>query len=354
MTGRGGATPRRPGAGPSVRTRVRAGAGHRGGWRRRLLVPSVVAVVAAVAAFVSPVASTGAFYTATTTGATADAGTGQWCAAPDPAVSGSRFVRLSSLPVATGNTRMAIVPVANNAAWGGGTGSKGFGVRLWGCSDTPPNDTLRVTAWANPASPIPAATWLANNGVAPSSRLDTSAGLGLSLRTLALAATVDATKPLIGNSSGDARRYSWLVANGRTNTTQTADPTTCQYVLNLLIYCSFPLTNSSSGDNTFAQTFNTSPWTTPNIVGVDYTARTLAIQSTTGWSNGAAYLNSTCGVLGLLICTTNPAATTLSGTAATDASLLASSDGNQLQWLVIQWTGTTAPTSDLVLETFLQ
>ena len=38
----------------------------------------------------------------------------------------------------------------------------------------------------------------------------------------------------------------------------------------------------------------------------------------------------------------------------TDATLMASPNGNLMQWVVVQWTGTTTPPSDLVLEVFLQ
>jgi hypothetical protein len=62
----------------------------------------------------------------------------------------------------------------------------------------------------------------------------------------------------------------------------------------------------------------------------------------------------TCGTLGFLECGTNVTTTFLTGTSASDASLLASNNGNLLQWLVVQWTGTTTPPSDLVLEVFLQ
>ena len=112
--------------------------------------------------------------------------------------------------------------------------------------------------------------------------------------------------------------------------------------------------NSSGGDTTFANAFNVNTWSNSTITATSYSANTSALQTSTGWGANNAWLNATCGVLGTLICSVNIAPTTLTGTSASDATLLATTDGNQLQWLVIQWTGTTTPPPDLVLEVFLQ
>jgi hypothetical protein len=320
-----------------------------------MAIPVALAAAFALLLFALPTEGTGALWTTTTTASTAAAGTGQWCAAPDPSEAGARFIRLSSITTSVGtNQYMAIIPVANNAAWGGGTGSKTLGVRLWGCQ-TAPVGSLRVTAWSNPSTAV-ADTWLTGSttSVAPTSRLNPSSGLGAQLEGLALGSTVTATTSLLGQS-GDLRRYSWLIAGGRTSAAPTTDPAQCSYSLPLSLVsqtCSATITNSSGADSTFASLFNILPWTGSTIAATTYTARTWATESPTGWGATNAWLNVTS--TGLLEDGTVAAATTLSGTSASDATLLASTDGNQMQWLVVDWTATTTPPSDLVLEVFLQ
>jgi hypothetical protein len=324
--------------------------------RFRMAIPAAVAAACALLLFSLPTQGTGAFWTATTTGSTAAAGTGQWCAAPDPTEVGARFIPLSSITTIVGtNEHMAIIPVANNAAWGGGSGTETLGVRLWGCQ-TAPVGNLRVTAWSNPATAV-ADNWLAGSTVAPASRLDPTTGLGAQLATLAQGATTTASLSLVTSTpSGDLRRYSWLIAGGRTSAAPTTDPAQCTYATGILgsVNCSAQLTNSANADSAFSDVFNVTPWTGTTIAATTYTAQTWATQSATGWGGTNGWLNVTCGVLGLLECGTNATTTTLTGTTDSDATLLASTNGNLMQWLVVQWTATTPPPSDLVLEVFLQ
>ena len=323
--------------------------------RARILIPMALAAVFAIALFALPAAGSGATWTTSTTATSAAAGTGQWCAAPDPAASGARFIRLSSITTSVGtNQQMAIIPVANNAAWGGGTGAKALGVRLWGCQ-TAPAGSLRVTAWSNPSTTV-APTWLTGSTVAPASRLSPATGLGAQLKTLAQGASTSASLALLSSSgSGDLRRYSWLIANGRTSAAPTTDPTQCTYLTSLTsASCSATITNSGGSDSTFAQVFNVAPFAGTTITPTTYTAQTWATQSSAGWGAANAWLNVTCGILGIITCGTNATTTTLTATSATDATLLASTNGNLMQWVVIQWTGTTTPPPDLVLEVFLQ
>jgi hypothetical protein len=324
--------------------------------RLRMTVPVVIAAGLAALLLAAPVQGTGATWTATTTASGANTGTGQWCAAPEPSEVGARFIRLNTVTTNVGtNQQMAIIPVANNAAWGGGTGSKTLGVRLWGCQ-TAPVGSLRVTAWSNPATPL-ATTWLAGGAVAPASRLNPTSAAGVDLKSRAQLATTTASLTLLTSvPSGDLRRYSWLIAGGRTSSAPTTDPTACTYLTTALgaVTCNAQITNSSNSDSTFANLFNVAPWSGTTITPTTYTANTWAVQSATGWGTSTGWLNVSCGVLGLIICGTNASPTTLTGTSLSDANLLASNNGNVLQWLVIQWTGTTPPPSDLVLEVFLQ
>jgi hypothetical protein len=325
--------------------------------RSRMMLPAALAVGLALVLISLPARGTGATWTTTTTASTAAAGTGQWCAAPDPSEVGAHFIRLSSIATSVGtNQFMAIIPVANNAAWGGGTGSKTLGVRLWGCQ-TAPVGSLRVTAWSNPATAV-ADNWLSGSTttVAPTSRLDPGSGLGAQLKGLALGASVTATNTLLGlgGMSGDLRRYSWLISGGRTSAAPTTDPPQCTYstLVPASPTCSVTITNSSGADSSFASLFNILPWTGSTITATSYTARTWATESPTGWGATNAWLNNTS--TGLFQAGTVAAATTLTGTSATDATLLASTDGNQMQWVVVDWTATSTPQSDLVLEVFLQ
>jgi hypothetical protein len=320
-----------------------------------MALPTAIAAGLAVLLFSLSTEGTGALWTTTTTASTAAAGTGQWCAAPDPSEVGARFIRLSSVTTSVGtNEQMAIIPVANNAAWGAGTGTKTLGVRLWGCQSSPVG-TLRVTAWSNPATAV-ADNWLAGSTttVAPSSRLDPASGLGAQLKGLALGSSITATTSVLGQS-GDLRRYSWLIAGGRTSSAPATDPAQCTYSVPLSLVsqtCTATITNSSGGDSAFASLFNVLPWTGSTIAATSYTARTWATESAAGWGAANAWLNVTS--TGLLQDGTVAASTTLTGTAASDATLLASTNGNLMQWVVVQWTGTTPPPSDLVLEIFLQ
>jgi hypothetical protein len=327
--------------------------------RRRfwMILPAALAVGFALVLSSLSTQGTGATWTTTTTASTAAAGTGQWCAAPDPSEVGARFIRLSTVTTSVGtNEHMAIIPVANNAAWGGGTGSKTLGVRLWGCQ-TAPAGTLRVTAWSNP-TPSVTDTWLAGSTttVAPTSRLDPGSNLGAQLKGLSMAASVTATNTLLGlgGTSGDLRRYSWLISGGRTSAAPSTDPPQCNYstLVPASPTCSVTITNSSGGDSTFASLFNILPWSGSTITANPYTARTWATETPTGWDAANAWLTNT--NTGILQNGTVAAATTLTGTSSTDATLLGTTDGNQMQWVVIEWTGTVTPPSDLVLEVFLQ
>jgi hypothetical protein len=320
-----------------------------------MALPIALAAVFALLLFASPAAGTGAFWTTTTSGATGSAGTGQWCAAPDPSESGARFIQLSSIPAIATNQHMAIIPVANNTAWGGdGATSRTLAVRLWGCQ-TAPAGSLRVTAWSNPNTAL-AVTMLAGSTVAPASRLDPASGLGAKLETLAQGASISATTAAIsGTTSGDLRAYSWLISGGRTSAAPTTDPAACTYSLSVLAgeSCSVTLTNSTGSDATFAQLFNVTPWSTPTITSTTYSAHTWAVQTSSGWDTSGAWLNVTCGLI-IVGCSTNAAATTLTPTSVADLTLAPSANGSLLQWVVVQWTGATPAPSDLVLEVFLQ
>jgi hypothetical protein len=336
---------------------------------RRWAVPAItataVAGVAALALLGSlATAPSGAFWVATASAsATGTAGPGQWCAPPNPSPSATptpnpaaRIVPLSSLATTVGSYQMAIIPVANNAAWGGdGTKARALGVNLWTCQDGTGTaspapaalaDGVRVTAWSNPSGTLPTVGWLSSSPTqtaAPTSRLDPTVGLGLNIANLAKAASVSASNTL-GVGSGDARRLSWIVSSGRTLTAATAAPG-CSSIVGLLTSCSLTLTNSSNQDSTLQSTFNVSPWTGSTITPAAYAAQTSAVQQPTGWAAGTQFLTQSC--VTVLLCSTTSAATVLNPTTATAVT---TTDGNALQWVVIQWSGGTAPPPDVEVE----
>jgi len=320
---------------------------------RRGRVPAVAtAVVAALAVLVGVGAGapSGAYWTATASPAAASVGTGQWCASPDPGVASNRAVALSSVATTTGtNGRVAIVPVANNAAWGGGTTNGVLTVTLWSCQDgsavpvpTELADTIRITSWQYESAATDR-SWLAGttSTVAPGSRLNPSSTLGAKILNLAQGASITqllGTQPL--------SRYSWLVAGGRSAAAPTANPAAgCVLLVGLI--CTVALTNSSGGDDTLGQAFDTSPWN--GSTAVSYKAASYATQTSSGWSASGGF--NGCPTLSLL-CTPTAATVTMTATTLSDASLFSSTNGNLLQWLVVQWnaTSTSTLTDDVVVQ----
>ena len=319
--------------------------------RRHRRLPVILAALFTALLMVMPASTTGAYWTATVTGAAGTAGPGAWCATPDPATS-SHFIRLSSITTdvsgALGpfNRKMAIIPVANNTAWsGGGTTARNLSVRLYNCQEAPdPALGLRVMSWSNPTgSAALNRTWITGGTVAPTSRLNPNVtGLGTQLRDKSqLAEARQGT--LLGLGYSDLNQFSWMVAAHRTRATAAQQPANCGMLLGIS-GCSVPITAVGGGENLVKDVVDITPWDTPGEF-VTYPAGTYARQTTTGWASSD--LNGC--VLGT--CNAVPAVTRLNATAATDTTLYGTVDGNQLQWLVIQYTG-TAP-SDLVLEVVL-
>jgi hypothetical protein len=315
------------------------------------LPASVAALAAALLLLVSPLGS-GAYWTATTSPSSAAVGAAQWCMPPAAAASNAQYVKLSTL-TSTASGKVAILPVGNTAAWGGGTGTRTIKVTLFSCQDaaatTPPAtlaDSLRVTSWAV-ASTSAQRGWLnSTQAVAPGARLDPTSALGTTI--LGYAQKPAATTTLGDNVIG---RYSWGVASGRTAAAPAANPTVTCPILSLVLPCSLAITNGAA-DDTFAQAFDTNPW--DGVASVNYTLTTFATQSSalvTGWS-GNLDLNG-CLLMTVLGCTPTaivPAMTVPTGT--TDAQL-STANGNALQWLVLQWTGSTTPTDDIYAQVTL-
>lgn len=310
-------------------------------WRARRLAVAAVATLAA--ALLIPSGVTGAYWTTAAAGTAVTPGVGDWCATPDPATN-PRIIRLSDIPETTAADgaaiRMAIIPVANNAAWGGdGTTARTLAVKLRTCSTTIPAFTLRITAWSNSTANTGATTWATGGAVAPSSRLNVTAGRGSEIQKLARWGQ-STTSPGATVSNLDSRRFSWLVSGPRTSSAPTAAPADCH---NRDCTPNFAAVAGASA-------FVANNWTA-TAPSVTYSAATFALNNPAAGSDwgSATGLNAN----------GNPNSNSVvSATATTmvpstsDATALASTDGNLMQWVVIQWSGTTPP-SDLLAEIVL-
>lgn len=312
--------------------------------RRRARRLAFAAAATLAAALLIPSGVTGAFWTASAPGSAGTAGIGDWCATPDTA-SNPRAIRIADIPAISGSGASAVnmiaIPVANNASWGGGDVNRTLAVKLQTCSTTIPNNfTLRVTAWSNSTANTGATTWLnANTSISPASRLNLTAGRGSEIQKLARWGQ-STTSPGTTVSNLDARRFSWLVSGPRSSAAPAAAPADCHNR-----DCT-PDFTAVAGPSAFLANNWTS--TTPSVT---YSAATFAMNTPGGGSDwgSAAGLNAN----------GNPTSNSIvSATATTmvpstnDATALASADGNLMQWVVIQWSGSTPP-SDLIAEIVL-
>lgn len=300
---------------------------------------ALAALAAAAALLLAvPTAVTGAFWTASQTASAQTSGSGTWCATPDPAAD-PRLIRLADIP---GNgVRLVIIPVANNTAWGAGTGTRQLGVRLWSCQEQLPPTSLRISSWAN-ATSVTGLTWLQGSTPAPVSRLDPATGYGLQLANLARFGDPNATQggaevANTGTSNAPARRYSWILTAGRSRDSDPVFEPGCRGGVMGLVSC-HPLLGSTSA----AAAYPLQTWTGPAAPNHFYAAGTYAQTGSGGWArdglNGLLRFVSRSDVL-MEPNTTNDMTTT---------------NGNLMQWVVIEWSGTDTPPPDMLAEIVLQ
>ncbi|KQW05095.1 hypothetical protein ASC66_15630 [Leifsonia sp. Root4] len=319
-----------------------ADAAPRAAHPKRTLRLLLAAAATAAAALLIPSGVTGAYWTTTAAGAAVTPGVGDWCATPDPAAN-PRIIRLSDIPETTGADgaaiRMAIIPVANNAAWGGdGTTARTLAVKLRTCSTTIPAFNLRITAWSNSTANTGATTFANGGAVAPSSRLSLTAGRGSEIQKLARwGQSTSSGGTTVSNL--EARRFSWLVSGSRTSASPAAAPADCHNRA-----CAPDFTAVAAPSAFVANNWTTTPSAT-------YSAATFALNTPGGGSDwgSASGLNANGNPNSNSI--VSATATTLVPSTS-DATALASTDGNVMQWVVIQWSGTTPP-SDLLAEIVL-
>ncbi len=312
--------------------------------RVRLVCAAVVTVVAAA---LIPSGVTGAFWVSSAAGNAVTPGAGDWCATSDPATN-PRILRLADLPTITGvdgvTIHIAAVPVANNAAWGAGSGNRNLAVKLSSCATTLSSFDLRITAWSNPTSGGGALTWAAGTGaVAPASRLDLTQGYGIQLQRLARWGATNGGNGTTVTTEA-ARRFSWLVSDPRSRTNVAANPA-CSDRRNCTPAAGPIDGNTASIANTWVAAGNPTATFPPSYI---YPARTYAENNNSATGGDWAAANGLAG--------TGRAAGTVTTTTlvpTTDAIAPTSVDGNQVQWVVLEWWGTTPPTADLVAEIVL-
>lgn len=286
----------------------------------------ITAIIAALLLLV-PVGATTAYLTSVKDAPTTTGGTGRWCTVPDPAQHPNVY-RLNAFPSvahSTGTSRMIIVPVVRNGAFGPGGGDGQLGVRTWSCASSglPSDSTLKVTSWRN-ASGAGSIVWKPQTSNLASSRLDPTTGLGANLSDLHRRGSNGS--PL----SGSAReRYSWIISSGRSKSTPNATAT-CDVVI-LTENCRVVVEPAPTFPNAF-------PYDTGRTANNSQPYLATGYWKDSGqWSGKFATLP-----------------TALDVKLAPYANNIASTDGRQVQWVVMEWWGSTEPTEDMVLEVFVR
>lgn len=295
--------------------------------RRRL--GAVLGLLVALVLLV-PTAVTVARFTSEDTAASTSGGTGQWCAVPTPETQ-SNVYRLQDMPQYTfgdDTSHMIIVPVVNNGEFGPTGGNGRIGARLWACDSSQLTDDswVKVTSlrrhgtaeelvWTNRQS----------EGFA-GHRLNPEEGFGAQLSQLHRQGSGD------GVVRGYERsEYTWLVSSGRTKEVTDAFPACSDSE------CQIDLTPHA----TFAQGFQ-------HDTGTDRAPDNAVEYLGSGyWSGPRTFTPNEVNPVQLVTYTgPQPPFQNQQGPTSTD--------GRQVQWVVMQWWGSTEPSDDMVIEVFLE
>ncbi|MFP3395529.1 hypothetical protein ACSBQT_06230 [Brevibacterium sp. H602] len=282
----------------------------------------VTAIIAALFMLI-PLGATTAYLTAKDSADETTGGVGRWCSVPNPADHPNVY-RLKDFPTySSSSSSMIIVPVVRNGEFGAGGGDGRLGVRAWACdsSSLTTGSTIKVTSWRNTSS-SPTLDWLApvgGNGLA-SRRLNPDSGLGKEVTKLHRhGSTALGDAEVILN---DRQRYSWIMSSNRNKNSRDASPP-----------CSLSLcTVSIEKPPTFADGF------TGDATGTREPKNSVEYLASGYWVNGGDFDKSA----------PHPVNLTQYG------NDIASTDGRQVQWVVMEWWGSTTPTKDMVLEVFVQ
>lgn len=283
-------------------------------------------------ALLVPTTLTAAYLTAEQTAQQTVGGVGRWCSVPTPEKQ-SNVYRLSAMPYYTSSeSRMAIVPVVNNGEYGPSGGERRLGVRLWACdgSRLSSGSQVKITAWRNTGSRVSNKVWLPRHGSGfAGHRLNPTQGFGAEIVRLHR----EGSTSLLNSSLvlSDRSKYSWLVASGRSKNLRDARPG-CATVL-----CSITIDPVP----TFTDAFNSDTGTsrTPSN-SVEYLASGY-------WSGAGSFSSGTPNPVNLAAYS-GPQAPFGNNQGPT------STDGRQIQWVIMESWGTTAPSEDMVVEVFLR
>lgn len=288
----------------------------------------IITAILALLVLLVPVGATTAYLTSGATAPGTTGGVGRWCSVPDPAENPNVY-RLSDFAEyrwsSSASSHLIIVPAVRNGDFGAGGGDGRLGIRAWACKSSAltTSSDIRVTSWRN-ANGSGSINWKSQGGKIAANRLDPTTGLGQTLTELHREGN-RAGKRL----RGDARtQYSWLMSSGRSKTNLTISPN-CLLGANT---CALDI----EGHPTFGSGFNGD---TPGSRSLNNSVEYLA---SAYWRRGGEW------------------PTLLEPIAEQPVVLnpygkdIASTNGNQVQWVVMEWWGSTLPSDDMVLEVFVR
>lgn len=284
----------------------------------------MVTAILATLLLLVPVGVTTAYLTSRATAGQTAGGLGRWCSVPNPAEQPNVY-RLKDFPTySSSSSSMIIVPVVRNGEFGSGGGDGRLGVRAWTCSSSTltSNSTVKVTAWRN-TDRSATLKWLApvNGNGFPSRRLDPENGLGAQFKKLHRTGSNAAGTPNLTLS--DRQRYTWLMSADRTKANPTA-AASCG-----LLGCAIVRVGDGP---TFANGF------AADTPGSRIPSNSVEYLGAGYWKNADEYDTSTAHPVNL----------------SSYGNDLTSSDGRQVQWVVMEWWGSTPPSDDMVLEVFVR
>lgn len=310
----------------------------------------VVAVLSALV-LLFPIGFTTAYLTDKVTASKTSGGTGRWCSVPNPKQHPNvyrlkEFPRYSDAKEGTENPFSAnpgfiIVPVVNtngefaptDGSGAGTAGSRDLSVRLWSCDATSQstNSSIKVTGWRATGSATP--YWLSEKSAGfAGQRLDPTRGFGLELAKLHVRGTSRLTGGLQHLTGSDRQLYTWILSSNRTKTDLSADPDCLTHL------CVINIKEVPS----FQQAFKN------DTGGAGAPSNSVEYSGQSYWNDSGDLSPNN---------PRNVRMTSYSGARRppfAQGQRPTSTDGRQVQWVVMEWWGSTAPSDDMVAEVVLR
>lgn len=300
----------------------------------------VVAVLAALILLV-PIGFTTAYLTDNAAADKTTGGTGRWCSVPNPKEHPNVY-RLKDFPShqwsGSNSSYMIIVPVVRNDEFGPGGGDGRLGVRAWACqsSTLTTSSSIKVTAWRNASSSQTTMTWLnrvGGDGFA-SHRLSLTSNFGAQLAKLHREGSTNLGGT--GLTFSDRERYTWLMSSGRNRSSVSASPACATNLCTLNI----------DPNPTFSTGFQ------PDTEGTREPTNKVEYLASSYWKDAGTWTGGL--VSGPTEQTVNLNAYSGPQPPFANGTGPASTDGRQVEWVVMEWWGSTTPTDDMVLEVFVR